>query len=139
MRVIIKGEPVGKGRPRFTKSGRAYTPSKTSQYESYVKQCYKIQNGNVRYAEDVPLSIQIVAFMKIPKSVSKKKRQLMLDGLIQPTKKPDIDNVVKIILDALNGVAYYDDKQIVQIKVAKTYSEVPQVWVMINESTEILR
>ncbi len=134
IKVMIKGEPVGKGRPRFTRSGQPYTPEKTKQYENYVKWCYKSQNGGIRYSEDVPLKVSIVALLKIPAATSKKKRADMLARKIKPTKKPDVDNITKIILDALNGLAYYDDKQIVQQYTEKWYSENPCVYVRIEEA-----
>lgn len=70
--------------------------------------------------------------MPIPKSTPKKKKAMMLDGKIQPTKKPDLDNIAKIISDALNGIAYNDDKQIVHLKVTKKYNKTPHVKVNIN-------
>ena len=77
--------------------------------------------------------VRIYAYYKIPKSTSKKKRAEMLEGRIFPTIKPDADNVAKIILDALNGVVYEDDKQVVGLLTLKRYSEEPRVEVIINE------
>ena len=93
----------------------------------YVEQCQK-----VRFPDDAMLDMRIKAFYSIPKSKSKKVKALMLDGTIRPTKKPDMDNVVKIIADALNQVAYRDDTQIVDCQCRKFYSENPRVEVSIR-------
>jgi Holliday junction resolvase RusA-like endonuclease len=58
----------------------------------------------------------------------------MIDGIIRPIKKPDLDNIAKIIADSLNGVAYRDDSQIVESSVAKFYSDFPRVEVEIYEA-----
>lgn len=85
------------------------------------------------------LDMRIVAYFPIPKSTSKKKRQLMLEGQIRPTKKPDFDNIGKIVCDALNTVAYHDDVQIVDAQVRKFYSEEPRVVVTIQEAAPVRR
>jgi Holliday junction resolvase RusA-like endonuclease len=135
MRVTfeIPGEPCGKGRPRFTAGGRAYTPAKTAHYENLVKLEYERQCGH-RF-EDVPLRMEIVAYFTIPASASKAKKTLMREGMRRPTKKPDADNILKIIADALNQLAYPDDAQIVSASVTKVYAadDKPCVLVMIEE------
>ena len=127
MIFIIPGEPTGKARPRVTKWG-AHTPEKTVLYENLVKTVYrcKLSEGYIE--------MNVTAFYSIPKSASKKKHEQMLRGEIRPTKKPDCDNVLKIIADALNKVAYNDDAQIVRATVEKYYSDVPRVEVEIKES-----
>ena len=75
----------------------------------------------------------IIAYYQIPKSVSKKKKKMMLDGDIRPMTKPDLDNIEKIIYDALNGIAYTDDSHIIAQRCAKFYSETPRVEVIITE------
>ena len=77
--------------------------------------------------------MSVKAYFAIPKSVSKKKHKLMIEEKIRPTKKPDCDNVLKIICDALNTIAYDDDKQIVEMEISKFYSENPRVEVEIEE------
>lgn len=97
---------VGKGRPRFTRAGRTYTPTQTAQYEQLIRQAY-LQAGGAEY--DCPVTVLICAYSPIPKSESKAMRKQMQDGQLVPCVKPDLDNIVKIVLDALNGVAYKDD------------------------------
>jgi Holliday junction resolvase RusA-like endonuclease len=124
----VPGEPAGKGRPKFTRSGHTYTPKETVNYETMVKLAYRQKYPGVKpVGKDVPLLTTIVAYYKIPASVSNKKRLAMLEGKIRPTKKPDWDNIGKIVCDALNGIAYYDDCQIVDSSVKKFYSDTPRV------------
>lgn len=121
----IPGEPVGKGRPRFgrTKNGgvHTYTPDKTAKYEALVTRCYRATIGyTIKYA---PIGVEIEAYFPIPKSYPKKRVQDIAEERELPMKKPDCDNIVKIILDALNGVAYYDDKQVVDVRCRKHYAK----------------
>lgn len=137
VKFTILGEPAGKGRPRFRRVGsfnKTYTPEKTVSYENLVKVEYESQCGGHRFPDDVPLDLRIVAYYSIPKSVSKKKRLLMLCHAIRPMKKPDNDNVVKVIQDALNLVAYRDDVQIVDCQLRKFFSDRPRVEVTIQDA-----
>lgn len=132
--LVIMGEPCGKGRPRFSaKTGRTYTPQKTQSYENLVKMQYALDYGVTKFSDGSMLDMRITAYYGIPKSASKKKQEAMRQGLIRPTKKPDMDNVVKIIADSLNGVAYHDDTQIVDCQCRKFYSDTPHVTVKIRE------
>ena len=112
MKFTIPGEPVGKARPRVTKWG-AYTPEKTVNYENLVKVLY---NGPMHEGY---VTMTVTAFYAIPKSASKKKAEQMHSGEIRPTKKPDVDNILKVIADSLNGIAYKDDAQIIKASVEK--------------------
>lgn len=131
MRITIPGAPRGKARPRVTRRG-TYTPEETKRYEGLVRACWA-KAGGERFEDDTALNVLIVAWCPIPKSTSKAKRMEMLLGHIRPAKKPDCDNVAKIICDALNGCAYKDDAQIVRCTVVKYYSETPRVEVNIQE------
>lgn len=117
--VVVTGKIRGKARPRICR-GHAFTPKDTVQYEKLVRDCYKEQDG--RYLEGAVRAL-IIAYYKIPKSYSKKRVQAIRDGLGKPTKKPDADNIAKVILDSLNGVAYKDDSQIIELIVIKRYTE----------------
>ena len=128
---IVKGEPKGKGRPRFTKSGHVYTPDGTSSYETLVGFSYR--NGARGYKFTSPVRVTVRAFHKPPKGKSKRVVEDMLNGRILPTKKPDADNVAKIVLDGLNKVAWEDDTQVVEMMVIKRYAEEPMVAVTIEE------
>lgn len=129
----VPGVPQGKARPRVTRAGHAYTPQKTRAYETVVRQCYLQTAGLWPFPDGAALCVHIVASYPIPKGTSKKDRQSMLEGKILPTKKPDADNIAKIILDALNGYAYKDDACVVSLSVIKAYSETPHVTVMLDD------
>lgn len=133
MKFIIPGEPQGKARARTvkTKKGKtvSFTPEKTELYENLIKQ---IAMQSKIYFEG-PVKMNIIAFYGVPASDSKKKRIEKLANIIRPTKKPDLDNVCKVICDALNGVVYKDDTQVVSITIGKYYSEKPCVEVSVEE------
>jgi Holliday junction resolvase RusA-like endonuclease len=131
IKLVIPGEPVAKGRPRVTKWG-TYTPEKTKNYETLVKELFFIEHGQPLL--EGQLAINIKAYFSIPKSTSKKNKNLMIAGKIRPTKKPDADNILKIIGDALNDIAYKDDKQIVSANIEKYYSDEPRVQIEIKEA-----
>ena len=119
-KIIIEGKIKGKARPRFnTRTGHAITPKDTVQYENWVKMCYKEQQAT-KYLEG-PIRALIVAYYKIPKSYTKKRVEAIRRGEEYPTKKPDLDNIAKIVLDSLNKIAYDDDAQIVELTVLKRY------------------
>ena len=125
MIITIPGKPVGKARPRFRRAGFkviTYTP---------VSRIYK-QSAGVLYT-NIPLRVRILAKFPIPESWSKKNKEKALKGEIKPNKKPDLDNIAKIILDGLNGVAYTDDKQVTSLEIEKVYSDTPCVVVYIAE------
>ena len=130
----VPGSPVGKQRPRFSRrSGRTYTPEKTVNYETLVRLSYQQQVDAEPFERDKPLSLKLEIYQQIPNSVSKKKREMMNGKKILPTKRPDIDNVIKSVLDAVNGTAFHDDSQIVKIYAVKYFSEYPEVKVTISE------
>lgn len=130
----IPGEPQGKGRPRVVRNNgftRTYTPEKTAVYENLIKVEFQRQNG--RMLKDGPVKVWINADFRIPKSVSKRKREAMVAGHIRPTRKPDADNIAKVVCDALNGLAWHDDSQVVMLHVEKRFAEEPEVYVTITE------
>ena len=124
---------TGKQGPRMnTRTGRAYTPGKTKSYEYLVRQLFLDKYPNFKPIEG-RINITIWAYFEVPKSTSKKKELEMLSGQISPVKKPDWDNIGKIISDALNKFAFKDDAQIVDARVVKEYSKTPKVIVKISE------
>lgn len=129
----LLGEPRGKERPRVGKFGHVFTPGKTRAYERDLKMEYQAQCGNYRFPDDAMLDLRIYAFYGIPKSGNKLSKELKRKGVIRPTKKPDMDNVVKIVADALNELAYEDDTHIVDCQVRKFYSDTPRVIVELRE------
>ena len=132
MMFIVPGQPQGKGRHRIGKYGNAYTPDKTVLYENYIKLSYKKAFPS-KPLTAAPLKMTIKAYYLIPLSWSNKKRLKAFDGDIKPTVKPDADNVIKVICDALNGIAYRDDKQIVDVRCIKIYDVAPHVKIYLEE------
>ena len=124
----VPGKPQGKARARTfynSKSNKmnSVTPENTVLYENLIKTCFQQKYGQERFSDDEYVSARILAFFEPPKSISKKKRADMLERRIWPAKKPDSDNIAKVVLDALNGIAYHDDTQVISLTVTKAYSE----------------
>lgn len=121
------GEIRGKGRPRFRKIGNfvsTYTPTETRDYEMSIKESFLVECADSeRFFNGEQLAMELQIYQAIPKSVSKKKAQEMLEDKVKPTKKPDIDNILKSVCDSLNKVAYTDDTQIVEMRIQKHYAE----------------
>lgn len=129
----VTGEIVGKARPRMnTYTGKAYTPTKTKNYEYLVKQSFLLKYPNAEVLEG-RACVSILALFQVPKSTSKKNSEKMLNKQISPTKKPDIDNIAKIVLDALNKLAYKDDTQVVDLNIAKAYADRERLIIKIEE------
>ena len=129
----VIGEIKGKARPRVnTYTCQVNTPTSTKDYENLIKQYFQI-----KYPRYVPfenrVSVTIKAYFKVPKTTTKKDKALIEEGKLSPTKKPDIDNVVKIVLDALNKMAFKDDNQITKLQVEKFYGEEEKIYIKIEE------
>ena len=123
----ILGKPRGKQRPRLINIGGkniVYTPKQTSEYEKLVKASYMAVSRTF-FEKGVPLEIDITAFFSGKYSDSS-----------WMTKKPDADNIIKIILDGLNKVAFYDDAQVCKLYFEKRYAEVPRVEITIKNLKE---
>jgi Holliday junction resolvase RusA-like endonuclease len=126
----VEGDPVGKQRPRFSR-GRTYTPKKTVDYESLIASKASQAMGSSKPLE-TPVAIFIWISHAIPASYSKKRKEACLNGLDWP-KKPDLDNVAKVFLDAMNGIVYKDDVQVVKLRVSKRYDIEAHVDVLVRE------
>lgn len=132
MKFTIHATPKPKGRPRVTRSGHAFTPKATREYEQLIVGEWEVQHGKTEPTKN-PVAVRVRFYMPIPKATSNKTRERMATGLVVPAKKPDIDNLLKAVLDALNGKAYHDDNQIVEISAKKLYSTEPRTEVFISE------
>ncbi len=130
----LEAVPVGKGRPRFSKRGgfvRTYTDSKTLAYEAEVRQACQDAMGDSPPMAG-PVSLRIEAWLPVPASWSKKRRQEALEGLVVPGK-PDLDNIAKAVMDAVNGVLYDDDKQVCALRVQKWYGQTGRIEIYAHE------
>ena len=132
VKLNIPGTPQGKARPRFSRTGHAYTPDETRRYEARVAVLGKYAMCN-RDIMRGAVKISILAAFPVPVSYSLKRRAACLQGCERPAKKPDMDNIIKIICDGLNGIAWKDDAQVVEVSATKTYAEFPSVTVYIEE------
>lgn len=131
----VEGNPRGKGRPRFSRVGKftkTYTDAKTKAYEQIIAEA-ATQAMKSKKPLETPLVVQMRFGMPIPSSYSKKRKEACLSGLEMPTKKPDIDNIAKAFLDAMNAIVYVDDVQVVRLIAQKYYSTAPSVLITITE------
>ena len=128
--ITVKGAPRGKGRPRFTKDGHAYTDEKTREYEKLIRLTWQSKYKESPLESNV--EVKILAYYPIPKNWSRAKTYQAETELLLPTVKPDLDNVIKAVLDGLNGVAWVDDKQVVSIDCRKFYAKEPCVLVQVE-------
>lgn len=126
LKLIVPGEPVPQGRPRFNRyTGKAYDPEKSRKYKALVKRMAKKVAPQTPVT--CPVGMTILIFRSIPKSFTKKQHAAIENDKLRPITKPDVSNVVKGIEDALNGVWYADDSQIIFSFSAKQYSSEPRV------------
>ena len=132
-------DPVSKERPRTVikadrygrKKAHTYTPSKTKKFEETVGWVYKSFYGSEKFDKEVPLKVRVEFFLKPPKR-GKKETEKMINGEIRPVTGKDVDNMAKSVLDGLNGVAYKDDSQVVELSVGKFYSNFPRTEIRIE-------
>lgn len=128
----VYGDPVPKARPRVV-NGHAYTPQKTSIHEQKIGLVYKSKYHGDMFEAGKPLAVEADFYMKIPKRTSQKKRDLMHHCDILPTVKPDVDNLLKTVLDGLLKIAYADDNQVAELTGRKYYSEEPRTEICIKD------
>ena len=129
----VPGKVIGKGRPRLNSyTGIVYTPTKTKDYETFVEQYFLLKYPKFKMLEG-RIKVNIIAYFSIPKATKKSDINEMLDNNISPTKKPDIDNIVKAVLDSMNKFAFKDDNQITKLEVEKKYAQEDKVYVKIEE------
>jgi Holliday junction resolvase RusA-like endonuclease len=132
----VEGDPKGKGRPRFSRVGsftKVYTDKQTLTYEALIATFAKQAMGGTEPLK-TPVSVFLYVRLPIPQSYSKKRREACLNGSELPCKKPDIDNIAKTFLDAMNGVIFVDDIQVIDLHVKKLYAAEAGVDVMVMEA-----
>jgi Holliday junction resolvase RusA-like endonuclease len=132
--IVLLGAPRGKERPRGTKDGHFYTPQKTRDYEAGLKYAAAQVMGD-RAPLDGPLHVDLKIVVAITGSWPKKRQEAARAGTEWPTKKPDLDNIMKM-LDALNLVVWIDDCQIVTTSIHKQYGDKPGIWVKVRQIGE---
>ena len=127
IKLIIFGEPVPQGRPRFSRQGgfvKAYDPERSRNYKQLVRLWATNQLKKIDGFKTLqnPLCVEMDFYVGIPTSWSKKKRTEAAQGLIRPVKKPDLDNMYKAVTDALNGLVWADDSIITDVRLRKRYT-----------------
>lgn len=132
---VVPGKPQGKERPRLSKKGSVYTPAKTKAYENLIRGCYVEQCGDVSFG-DRSITLSVKAYVPVLAKFRKGERISALEGKIKPTSKPDTDNVLKVVLDALNGLAYNDDRYIYRLEIERMYSDSPRLEIKISDNEE---
>lgn len=129
----VPGKITGKGRPRVNSyTGIVYTPTKTKDYEYLIEQYFLIKYPRFKEIEG-RAKVNIIAYFGVPKSTKKSDKENMINNVISPTKKPDIDNIIKIVLDAMNKFAFKDDTQITKLEVEKKYGVEEKIYIKIEE------
>lgn len=131
----METEPVAKARPRKGKNGRFYTPEKTQIYEDVIGWEYAsaVNKGNAKtYMNGEPVRAVLGFYFSIPSSYSKKRKKSILEGSEGFTKRPDVDNLVKAVLDGLNGIAFKDDCQVVEVHATKGYTSDEEGFIVID-------
>lgn len=118
MTITIYGDLHGKGRPRFA-GGHAYTPESTRRYEAEIQAAWMLAGGRML---DGAVAVDITACQALPKRATRAQQHAAARGEIWPIRKPDLDNICKLVLDALNGMAYRDDTQVVVLDARKEYA-----------------
>ena len=116
--------PFAKQRPRFSSQGgwfRSYTPAKTHRAEKLIRRAFDEQCKGVKIPLNGPISVTIKFLMPIPGSLSKKKKEAL--KLSPHVKRPDIDNLMKTVCDALNNYVFSDDSQIYLLTATKAYTD----------------
>lgn len=130
----IPGVPMGKQRPRHNRYTNAtYTPEKTKMCEAEIVIAYRKKYSSYKFPKGSFIEMTVYAYVPIPKKTPKTVREKMLSHTIMPTVKPDGDNILKLVADALNGTAYDDDRQLVKMTVSKYYSEEPKTLIFLQE------
>lgn len=121
IQFAVNGPIRGKGRPRFNGGGhgRPYTPRTTKEYETQIRAAFLAVRGKKL---EGAVAVRVVALHVLPKRASKACRAAAERGEIWPIRRPDLDNVIKVVLDALNGIAYADDAQVVRLEARKEYA-----------------
>ena len=130
----VPGNPVGKQRARYAKRGnfvQTYTPEKTRTYETLIREHAQQAMGSSE-ALETPVTVYLYITHAVPSSYSKKRKEACLNRFERP-KKPDLDNVAKAFMDAMNGIVYLDDVQVVSLHVTKLYGTESRVDVCIRE------
>ena len=133
MKYTFEITPVPQGRPRFVKRGnfvQTYDPKTSKEFKEKLKKLAKQQSPTL---SERALEVSIVFYMSIPKSKPKKWRERAARNEEKCTVHKDLDNLAKSVLDALTGILWKDDSQIVKLVIEKVYGEIPRIEMEVHE------
>lgn len=137
-RIVVRGRAIPKKAPKFSRRGFAYTDKDSRAYEEHARLA-----AQMVMADDPPMSeplmVRIEVELIVPASWSKKKRAGAMNGIVAPTKRPDVDNLAKLALDACNGIVWLDDAQICALSVVKKYSNTPRSTILVRRIEGMVR
>lgn len=140
---FVPGKPQGKARARtFTLPNgmvRSCTPGKTVAYEGMIRGCYRVAadgRPEPTYSKGTPVRIRITAYYKPPARTTKRELFQIQNGLKFPLRKPDVDNIIKAVADALNGIAYHDDSQVVEVTANKVFADEEGLQISVSSLAE---
>ena len=122
-KLFVPGEPISSARPRVTRNG-VFLPKKSREYKEKIQECYRQIDGK-NYGDE-PVELLMMFTFPIPKSYTKKRRREIRELKYAYPHRPDIDNLAKSVMDALNGLAYKDDAQVMALLAVKMYTENPE-------------
>lgn len=128
----VLGKPIPKQRPRKGKYGNIYTPTKTKNYEELIGMSFKLNAGSGFKPFESHVTLTIINVCKFPKKFNKEQRERASSGSIRPVSRPDIDNIIKSVMDGLNGVAFKDDSQVVNITAGKIYGNENYIQIIVK-------
>lgn len=133
VKVVVDGEPVAQGRPRFARRGAFVSvrdPEKSKAYKQliYTKVLGQLTSGKAKqFPKGHPLFAHIISYRHIPTDLKKKDREAAESERLLPVTKPDTDNYIKIALDALNKLLFRDDSAVTTVFAEKRYSRTPRM------------
>lgn len=136
--LTVPGAPVPKGRPRHTRAGHAYTPAKTRSYEAAIRSLAMIAM-RTRPPITAPVKVEIVVDLPMPASWPRRRKGSAMAGFIVPAVRPDLDNLAKAALDAINGIVLADDGLVVELHALKRYALAPGMTITITPLVEVRR
>lgn len=134
--IEIPGDAVAQSRPHFAVHGGhavAFDRKESREYKAYARLLAVKAMKDTEPIREAPVRVAIDVTRRIPRSFSKKKTAMAMDGKIRPISKPDVDNVAKAILDSFKSVVWLDDSQVVELTVSKRYGEIPGAKVVVTE------
>lgn len=132
--LVIHGEPVPAGRPRFTRQGHAFDPKRSRDYKKLVSEAAALQYRDP-LLHGIPLKVDVKVYRHVQSSVSKAERERRLSGEQRPIVKPDASNYLKLIEDALTGIVWEDDNLITDVSCSKYYSDDPRIEVTVTNAS----